>query len=156
MELLESLKCQHDELDHVPSEVQDLAAGGNFTLISSKIIPYVQLLLKKITSSIGEGQLKTHGQEMIKIAKSIVINDPKLLEKFELCLDDIKKNRVVFESTPVNIIRSELSEKVFNARINEFFKARKELELETSKKVVDCGQSLRDTLKTFSSLKSRD
>ncbi len=158
IEILESLKCKHNELNHVQSQVKDLD-GGCLSIISPKIIPYVQVLLQNIMSSIGEEQLKTHGHEIIKTAKSSLINHPKLLEKFQLCLDDIQREcsgNVVFESSTIDIVRAEFSDKIFNARINEFFKARKELDLESKTKVVDCDQSLRDKLKTFSSLKFRE
>ena len=53
----------------------------------------------------------------------------------------------------VESIRTEFSNKIINARANEFFKARKELNLEENRKVVDVDQSLRDTL---SAMKSRN
>ena len=110
-----------------------------------------------ITLYMGEKQLKVNGHEMIKLAKSNVLSDLKLLEQYKKCIESIQMDHdIALDMCLAETIRFNLSQKIFNARINEFFKARKELDLEMNKKVVDCDQSLRDTLKTFASLKSRD
>ena len=157
VQVLEALRCKQTELDEVPSQIHDLNCGGQFTIISPKIIPYVKLLMQLIMLTVGEENLKVNGHEMIKIAKSNVISNSRLLEQYKKCIQSIEKDcDITFDSCSAETIRIELSQKIFNARINEFFKARKELDLETKKKVVDCDQSLRDALKTFASLKSRD
>ena len=50
---------------------------------------------------------------------------------------------------------NKLTSKIFHARINEYFSAAEEIELEQSGKAVKAEQGLRDSLKTFSSMKSR-
>jgi hypothetical protein len=49
----------------------------------------------------------------------------------------------------------EFSLKIFHARINEYFSAAEEINLEQLEKAVKAEQGLRDTLKAFSSMKSR-
>lgn len=78
---------------------------------------------------------------------------------FVLCAKTILHNKGrSFECNVEDLLQrigDDFSNKIINARINEFFKAKKELDLEAEKKVVDCDQSLRDKLKTFSSLQCR-
>lgn len=155
LELLKSMKCQCNEFNEVPSQISDLSNGHHVT-ISPILIPYIKHLLKITESTIGEDQLKVHGHEMIKFAKSKVFSDSQLIATFTRCMDEIQKSRgIIFDTAICESLRVELTQKIFNARVNEFFKARKELNLEATKKVVDCDQSLRDSLKTFSCLKSR-
>ena len=45
--------------------------------------------------------------------------------------------------------------KIFNAQTNEFMTASAEVDLERTGKAVNAEQSLRDELKTYSSLKKR-
>ena len=52
------------------------------------------------------------------------------------------------------MVCNEFTLKIFHARINEYFSASEEIELEQSGKVVKA-EGLRDSLKSFSSLKSR-
>ena len=150
--VLEAMMCKRDELDSVPKQVWDLSRGDLCT-VSPKIIPFVQLLLKKITLNINEDQLKAKGHMMIELAKSTISSDAELLQVFDSCINDVNGDE--FDKCCLKKIRMELMNKIINARINEFFKARKELELEANHKVVDAEQSLRDTLKTFSTVKSR-
>ncbi len=82
---------------------------------------------------------------MIGDAKSFVFGQP-LLTEFKKCMNvvllgkGVECNEQLLES-----IGTQFSDKIFNARVNEFFKAKKELDLEDNHKVVDCDQSLRDT-----------
>lgn len=161
VELLNTLKCHQDEIHEVPEQVKDLGNTQNFCIVTPRIIPYVQLLVKVVTSNINEQQMKAHGHEMIKLAKKkiIVNHQAELRDKFRQCVSDIEKSRCLQESdeviAAVETVRKEFSDIIFNSRVNEFFKARKELELELTKKACDCDQSLRDSLKTFSSIKTR-
>ena len=149
-EILESLKCKQYELDKVPKPVQDLNQA-NLCIVSPTIIPFVQGLLRKINAHISRDQLALLGKNMIEVAKPAVMNDTDLPGMFESCVavvDECDKHYL-------NSIRIELSRKIFNARVNEFFKANNELCLEADHKVVDANQSLRDTLKTYSIMQSR-
>ena len=51
---------------------------------------------------------------------------------------------------------TELMRKVFHARTNEYMVAAEEIQLEKEGKVVKAEQSLRDSLKTLSGLKTRN
>lgn len=155
--VLELLKCKHEDLEGVPSPGRDLASSPQFCIISPKVIPYVQLLSQIVTSNIGEEHLLAEGQDMVKMAKSEVASQQtRLSEKFIQRIESIDRNTAVkLSASSIELIRADITSKIINARINEFFKAKKELDLEANKKVVDCDQSLRDTLKVFSSMKSR-
>ncbi len=95
-------------------------------------------------------KLKEHGKTIIKIALDRLITNDDLNN----CL---KKTGVVFEENDdyVTRIRVEIMKKVFHTRVNEFMEAKKELDLESSGRVTNADQSLRDTLKTYSNTKSR-
>ena len=94
---------------------------------------------------------------MIAEAKSTVLNNMQLQDMFKKCMDDVLQSKGIVIDTQhvLDEIRNQFVNKIMNARINEFFKTKKELDLEVNHKVVDCDQSLRDSLKTLSSMKSR-
>ena len=56
-------------------------------------------------------------------------------------------------ATIIPRLQSELSKKMFHARVNEYFTASTEIELQRSGKAVKAEQSLCDQLKTFSAMK---
>lgn len=120
-------------------------------------MPYIKTLMKMIMTKIGEEQLKQNGHEMVKKAeKSKLLENPTLMEKYKNCIAAVQKCcDATINSSIAEKIRLDISTKIFNSRIKEFFKAKTELELEASKKVVNCDQALRDKLKTFSSLQAR-
>lgn len=158
LSILDKLKCQQNELDEVPTEVQNgLRSSDRFTITSPKLLPYIQSLMTIIMATIGEEQLKMSGHEMIhKAEESKLLQNPTLIEEYKNCITAVQKCcDTPINSTIAEEIRLDISRKIFNSRIKEFFKAKTELELEASKKVVNCDQSLRDTLKTFSSIQSR-
>ena len=55
----------------------------------------------------------------------------------------------------VNTVYKELTNKICNTRINEYFVAKAEIDLEKAGKAVAAEQGLRDSLKTYSAIKKR-
>ena len=51
---------------------------------------------------------------------------------------------------------TEIMLKIFHARVNEYMSAVEEIQLEKEGKVVNAEQSLRDSLKTFSGMRTRN
>lgn len=162
LNLLKAMKCKPKELQKVPSQYQDLS-HGDLCIVSPKILPFVDALLKSISSHVTSEQLQTKGKAMMCAAKSAVLSDEDepLFLVFKNCVKNIQMEDVTpagedeTAQVALKCIFSEFKQKVFNCRANEFFKAKKELDLEKNEKVVDCAQSLRDSLKTYSSMKSR-
>ena len=76
----------------------------------------------------------------------------ELTQIFGQCVQDAGVNT---SSVVVSRLYSELSKKIFHARVNEYMTASIEVQLERSGKVVKADRSLRDQLKTFSALKTR-
>lgn len=89
---------------------------------------------------------------MIGVARSIIEEDRNIKSTFIHCLQVAG-----IDSTCALIpqVYSELSLKLFHARVNEYITASTEIQLQESGKAVTADQSLRDQLKTFSSLKKR-
>lgn len=71
-----------------------------------------------------EEKCRTHGNKMIQVAKSIIMNDPELPTLFETCVSKAGRGEGL-ERHCLSNIRVELTNKVVHARVNEFFKARK-------------------------------
>lgn len=163
LEILKKLQCKSEDMIDVPEPIKEEARTSSFCVVSPNVIPFVRLVVNSVSSAVSEEQLKSKGQHMVADAKNILLSmcSQSLIQEFQLCV-----RTVLVEETSllqsINIadilerIGKEFTNKIANARINEFFKARKELDLEADKKVVGCEQSLRDKLKTFSSLKSRE
>ena len=152
--ILKELLCNSEDLKEVPDPIKDLCVN-NLCIVSPSLIPFVRSLIDKVLLGINGEQLKSKGQHMVADAKKSLL----ITQEFRLCVNTILDNKgSKFESNIEDLLEKigkEFSNKIINARINEFFKAKKELDLEADKRVVDCDQSLRDQLKTFSSLKSR-
>lgn len=94
----------------------------------------------------------------MKFAKSKVLSNYGLTELFRHAIKNVtneKADCVQLDSTTIEKFKNDFTSIIFNARVNKFFKAQSEIELETNKKAVGCKQLLRDALKTFSSLKAR-
>ena len=89
---------------------------------------------------------------MIEVACEDIDNDTELIRVFNPCMLDAG-----VDASPAVVSRlySELSKKIFQARVNEYMTASIEIELEKSGKVVKADQSLRHQLKTVSALKTR-
>lgn len=75
---------------------------------------------------------------MVAEAKSAVYSQSSVMTEYKKCMNAVLSDIYTGCGT-------EFIEKIFNAKINEFFKA---IDLEDDEKVVDCSQSLRDSLKT--------
>ena len=125
-----------------------------FASVSPVLLPFFNHLLGAIHEHILYNKLKEHGKSMVKVGLDKIITNDDLKSLFGDCL---KKTGIVFEENDENVNRiwMEITKKVFHARVDEFMEARKELDLESSGKVTDANQSLRDTLKTYSNIKSR-
>ena len=121
------------------------------TTISSTLLPFLNALFIEINQSISHEQLTKHGKNMIKVALQKILENRNLETAFQSC---VEQNEIVTEES-YGEIHVEFMKKVFHSRVNEFFEAQKELDLEKSGKVTDTQQSLRDELKTFSNSKIR-
>ena len=126
---------------------------GGMTTISSTLLPFLNALFIEINQSISHEQLTKHGKNkiMIKVALQKILENCNLETAFQSC---VEQNEIMTEES-YEEIRVEFMKKVFHSRVNEFFEAQKELDLEKSGKVTDAQQSLRDELKTFSNSKIR-
>ncbi len=131
---------------------------GGLVNVSPAMLPFFKLLLTVTISLINEDMLKKHGQEMIKVALEKLFGNQELEIAFTTCLESIvcgASDVHEYDKSTESKIRIEMSKKVFHSRVNEFIEAKKELDLEKKGKVTDASQSLRDSLKTYSSSQTR-
>ena len=148
---LRHLRVKDDELGNVPHAIQQLNEGG-LDIITPRMLPFLRELVEKVRSLVNEERCQDLGQHMIEVACEDIDNDTELTRVFNQCMLDAG-----VDASPAVVSRlySELSKKIFHARVNEYMTASIEIELERSGKVVKADQSLRDQLKTFSALKTR-
>jgi hypothetical protein len=155
IKILEAMSCKLHELASIPSQIKELDSK-NFHIISPKMIPFVQQLVHEVMLNINDQKLQVQGHRLIEVAKAELTKNNELVQSFQTCIYDVQKDcSSSFDESHLETIRKEFTNKITNARINEYFNAKKELDLEIKKKVVDADQSLRDKLKTLSTLKSR-
>lgn len=148
---LRHLRVRDDQLDILPHAVRQLNQGG-LDIISPSMLPFVKSLVEKVRSLVNEERCRDFGQHMIETACDDINKDTELTQIFSQCVQDAGVNT---SSVVVSRLYSELSKKIFHARVNEYMTASVEVELERSGKAVKADQSLRDQLKTFSALKTR-
>lgn len=126
MKLTQLLKCKPVD---TPNEVINLAKSHDFTIISPKLVPYVKQLLRLIMDNVREQHLKTEGQNMIKSAK-VNLDKQQLSDLFIACLTNIDQDVIsIVDVSVIQLVQVEMAGKIFNARTNEFLKAKKELDL---------------------------
>ena len=150
LKLLHAMQIKKEELDVIPSQVQYLTDGG-LVIVSPVIIPFIQELMIEINENINSEKLKLHGKNMIKVALEKIEAIDRLKISFKTCITKVG----TVEEVALDDIEAEMMKKIFHARVNEFFEARKEINLEKKGLITDADQSLRDALKTYSIKKSR-
>ena len=97
---------------------------------------------------------KDHGKEMLKVAEAEFCNESTTNKFFKLFMQHIPNTSTLTTERKMKLCQ-EFTLKIFHARINEYFSAAKEIHLEQLGKAVKAEQGLRDTLKAFSTMKSR-
>ena len=154
-QLLESMKAKEDEHEQIPSAIHHLQQGG-LTIVSPKMLPLLREVLRKTASLVNETSCKEYGKNMLQVAKTEFTSEATTTAFFKLFTECLPSTRTSTLSTECHKkLCNEFTLKIFHARINEHFSASEEIELEQSGKVVKAEQGLRDSLKSFSSLKSR-
>lgn len=142
--MIEKLKKKSKHHPHLP-----LLFKMSSDIDNTGLLPFLNALFIEINQSISHEQLMKHGKNMIKVALQKILENRNLEMAFQSC---VEQNEIVTEES-YEEIRVEFMKKVFHSRVNEFFEAQKELDLEKSGKVTDALESLRDELKTFSNSK---
>jgi hypothetical protein len=122
---------------------------GGLVQVSPLMLPFFEELLDTINIHINAEKVKEHGKYMIEIALDEILENDELEMLFKT---RIQRIGIDVETIEWLTIQEEFTRKVFHSRVNEFMEARKELELE---RITDAGQSLRDTLKTYSTVQKR-
>ena len=149
LKILESLKATLDESDDIPSAIHHLQQGG-LHIVTPRIIPLLRAVVDKTASLVNEQSCKDHGKEMLKVAEADFCN-ATTNTFFQLFMQHIPSTPTLTTECKMKLCK----ELIFHARINEYFSAAKEISLEQLGKAVKAEQGLRDTLKAFSSMKSR-
>lgn len=104
--------------------------------------------MEKTASLVNDKTLTEHGRHMIKAAQCEIEADLLAISLFNELVPS------TFSSVCREQVCTELMLKVFHARTNEYMAAAEEVHLEKEGKVVKAEQSLRDTLKTLSGMKT--
>jgi hypothetical protein len=153
LKILYALKIKKEDCTSIPSQIDSLNNGG-LVVISPRMIPFINELMVEINKLINDAKLQLHGKQMIsKASEELKANDDKLKDSFKICLTEISAEN--YDESALNVLETEIVNKIFHARVKEFLEARKEINLEKSGKITDAEQSLRDTLKTYSVITSR-
>ena len=153
LKILESLKATLDESDDIPSAIHHLQQGG-LHIVTPRIIPLLRAVVDKTASLVNEQSCKDHGKEMLKVAEADFCNATTTNTFFQLFMQHIPSTPTLTTECKMKLCK-EFTLKIFHARINEYFSAAEEINLEQLGKAVKAEQGLRDTLKAFSSMKSR-
>ena len=136
-----------NEWCELPSAIQYLQQGG-LDIISPRMLPFLRSVVEKTTSLVNDERARQHGRNTVEVAQHEIKADATLISLFS-------------EHTPTTTtdcktrVCTELIQKIFHARVNEYMSAAQEVQLEKEGKVVKAEQSLRDSLKTLSALKTR-
>ena len=151
--VLKQLKLTDKQISELPDGIWHFNQGG-LDIMNPCMLPYLRVVIEKVASLVNEDKCCELGQHMIEVACKELEDDVELSRTFVKCI----QNAGVDIDTAVSIIprlQSELSKKMFHARINEYWTASTEIELQRSGKAVKADQSLRDKLKTLSAMKTR-
>ena len=138
LDLLKTLTVTEDEWDQIPSAIRHLQQGG-LDIISPRMLPFLRYVVEKTTSLVNDEKCKEQGRNMLKSAQSELKADLEIVEIFS------KQIPSHISSTCKTSLCSELTLKVFHARVNEYMVATEEVQLELEGKVVKADQSLRDS-----------
>lgn len=149
IELLKSIKATDQEWDTLPSGIKYLQQGG-LDIISPRMLPFLRHVVEKIASLVNDKTLREQGRYMIKAALCEIEADAQAMSLFN------EQVPSTFSTHCKVQVCSELIRKVFHARTNEYMTAAEEIQLEKEGRVVKAEQSLRDSLKTLSGLKTRN
>jgi hypothetical protein len=117
------------------------------------MLPYLREVITKVSTLVNEEKCQELGSYMLESACKAIETDEGLIHTFIKCVEHAGVE--CLETTVLHLLHSKLSKKLFYARANEHMKASTELELEKKGKAVNAEQSLRDKLKTFSSIQNR-
>ena len=153
LKLLDSLKASQDESDEIPSAIHHLQKGG-LHIITPKVVPLLRAVVDKTASLVNEQSCKEHGKEMLRVAEAEFHNESTTTTFFKLFMQHLPSTSTLTTESKMKLCQ-EFTLKIFHARINEYFSAAEEVHLEQLGKAVKAEQGLRDTLKAFSSMKSR-
>ena len=107
-----------------------------------------------MSSVVNEQSCKYHGKDMLKVAEAEFCCDSTANKFFQLFSQHIPSTPILSTHCQMQLCQ-EFTLKIFHARINEYFSAAEEIQLEQTGKAVKAEQGLRDTLMTFSAMKSR-
>lgn len=148
VELLLSIRVTEKEWDELPPAIQYLQQGG-LDIISPRMLPFLRYVVEKTTSLVNDERARQYGRDMIGLAQREINADATAMSLFN------EETPTTFTIDCKTRVCTELTCKIFHARVNEYMSATQEVQLEKEGKVVKAEQSLRDSLKTLSALKSR-
>ena len=143
-----SIKVTEKEWCELPSAIQYLQQGG-LDIISPRMLPFLRSVVEKTTSLVNDERARQHGRNTVELAQREIKADATLISLFS------EHTPTTFTTDCKTRVCTELIQKIFHARVNEYMSAAQEVQLEKEGKVVKAEQSLRDSLKTLSALKPR-
>ena len=140
----ESLKSKEDERELIPSAIHHLQQGG-LIIITPRMLPLLREVLAKTASLVNEQTCKDTGKNMLQLAKKKELPMKQQKQHSSNYLNECLPCTCVstLTSEQQNTSCNKLTSKIFHARINEYFSAAEEIELEQSGKAVKAEQGLR-------------
>lgn len=116
---LRHLRVKGDELYNVPHAIQQLNQGG-LDIITPHMLPFLRGLVEKVRSLVNEERCQDLGEHMIAVACKDIDMDMERVQIFKQCMPDAG---VDTSPAVVSKLYSELSKKVFHARVSQYMTA---------------------------------
>ena len=152
LDVLEKLKLPPSEKSVLPAALQILDEG-RLTFFRPYLIPALENIDSKAREFLNPENAERYPSQLIKKTQDVVFNDQELKYCFIAKVNDFLGFEV--DSDTISSIFFDIVHKMVNTRTKEFMLAWKERQSEVTGKAVDTDQSLRDKLKTFSSILKR-
>ena len=152
LDILLNLRMPESQKSSLPKALQLLDEGG-LVFFKSELLPVIQEIDMRTREFLNPQNAEKFPSTLLKVTQQMVFKNVELEKLF------IEKVNSVLEEEPnsdvLKRIFDDLVTKIVNTRTKEFMLAWRERQGKTTGKAVDTDQSLRDKLKTFSSMQRR-
>jgi hypothetical protein len=153
--VLKHLRVRDTQVCELPCAIHYLNEGG-LDIMNKCMLPYLRIVIENVRTLINEEKCCQLGTHRIEVACKKLEDNGELFRTLIKCIQEAHVDVMapVFAAV-IPRIHKELLRILFHARVNEYMTASIEIELERRGKAVQVEQSLRDQLKTFSGLRTR-
>ena len=108
------------EFDKLPSAIHHLNHGG-LNIIKPCMLPYLRILIEKVSLLINDDKRDEFGKQMIEIACKELDKDSDIFRTFIKCIQEAHIDvKAPSNALVIPKLNKELNQKMFHARINEY------------------------------------